>query len=1795
MPINPIQFAHQVCDEFLRYIFSAFPLADPDLERRAKELFRAQTSLDIPLVQGPYVSLSEPFAEGSSVQELAERGVLHHIMPQLIGYPRMYKHQQEVFEAARRNGNILISTGTGSGKTEAFLYPIVDELLRERDQGITDGLKAILVYPMNALANDQLDRLREILGGTGITFGQWVGGTPKSPSDVRIDRFDGSSREAYLQERTLRLETAIQENQAVRPIAPPEECCSESEVRQRKPRILLTNYRQLEILCTRSPDVEFFAQAQHLRYLVFDEAHTYEGAVGAEVACLIRRLRLLAGKDADDVICIGTSATLTSKSETGEDSEDEAIRFASRFFGVDAARVTLVGESYVEQKWPDERQSPRPPDGDGMARLGRLLQALREPVDLDTVCEVFHELTGWRFQTGNDWRASLHRLLLSNEYVHQCAFILKQPRELANAAWLTSQRIEHGRLPEGERATAEFLTYLVFGAAARSEGQPLLRPKVHFFIRGLDEMTVALNGDAERTSPHLFLSFKDAKEEYAERRDSAFLPILTCTTCGQHFFEAHFNGLDFSYNKSGKLTGFDGGDAFADDSEDNAVWAPAPSVQGTRLVLTDHLMSDAEEESESRKKKWLSVWLCRQCGALHRNAAERCHADGCGHEEPLLPLLSIGEKVKVCPCCESRGWARGGREIEPIRPIRAVTVADVHILAQAMINAAPEDHKKLVIFTDSRQDAAFQAGWMQDHARRIRLRHMMHGIIRQSPEPLSLGALTDALRDEFKKEGQFLIQVLLPELVEQDAAAVFGHDPWKRVYRALRYLVLREFTTGIRRRDCLESMGLARVDYQGLDESVPSIVAWAERIGITPGEAVDGISLLLDGWRRNRILYVDEDGIYSKYHKLDDPFIQAGILTVRNFHPKGLKLKTLPREKYVTGLIATRGITAVQMAIKKWAEDSEDFDVTAEVEELWRILTKELKLLKEVSIRSSKDKELTRAFQVSSEAVRICSSNERNRCMTCQQVASRTGPRNACLRFRCKGATQREAPDPANYDVALMGKPFQMVSAEEHTAQVPGDTREKIENEFKSQKGRYNCLVATPTLELGINIGALDMVLLRNVPPRAANYWQRAGRAGREERMAVVITHCRRTNHDRFFFDDPLRMLGDSISAPAFNLRNPLMTAKHIRSAILSRLWIWSKEKDERGKRAAEVLAYCFPHYIRDYLLDQTYYYLPAPPDTSILQRLLNDHLKDLTGYIENLFSKYWPENAQEVGNREFVQYTIENMGRDLSEVLKRLHTRLQWALEVQKELHHREERRLIDVEERQILRRCSSFIDGITKRDMRTYTLTVLGAEGFLPGYGVYEGGIKASAHSAFTGLSRDIDFELSRNQVTALREFVPGNRLYANRGTFYVARYLLTASHSANIMSIRVNVEKEYVTDTSTANYGQTGGQEIDALPITDLYLAHEGRITDEETLRFMMPVVIVGRLLKHHRGGRTYKIGERMVSHLRGQGLELVNAGEPNQAKSGNLGYPICRVCGAVKSPLSVPEEINNFLQNHKDRCGSEPPRMALYAQADVDMLHFHAMEDQIEAINVGEAILAAATRLVDMGQYDLQTQVIRHPDDTVDLVVYDVMPGGSGLLDQILDRWQELIETGLRLLSECPSGCETACYTCLMTYTNQFHHPLLDRNKAGECLAQYDFPLTVEHSIAPVLKESGSTEGTPSNNPEARLVEILKSYHFPPGKCRYRIKTSLGVQTEPDWVYEDAQPSGPKVAVYLDGMSRDLHGNPETAKRDDAIRKCVELDGYRVVVIQSRDLDDEQAMLLHMHNIADALNRPDLLNR
>ena len=239
------------------------------------------------MLKGPYVSLSRSFAHGARVEDLISEEVLHPFMRNLIPYPNVYGHQEQAIRSICGGKTTLVSTGTGSGKSECFLYPIISKCLQLKDSNALPGISAVIVYPMNALAEDQMKRLRDLLAGTGVSFGLYVGNTPSNPAGIQGEVMPVNSSKA---DYTARKQRMLEEGSAVN-LHPPEEVCDRQTMRtQGKQRILITNVNQLELLLTRQKDIGMFDGAT-LDYFVFDEAHTFSGASGAEASCLIRRLR----------------------------------------------------------------------------------------------------------------------------------------------------------------------------------------------------------------------------------------------------------------------------------------------------------------------------------------------------------------------------------------------------------------------------------------------------------------------------------------------------------------------------------------------------------------------------------------------------------------------------------------------------------------------------------------------------------------------------------------------------------------------------------------------------------------------------------------------------------------------------------------------------------------------------------------------------------------------------------------------------------------------------------------------------------------------------------------------------------------------------------------------------------------------------------------------------------------------------------------------------------------------------------------------------------------------------------------------------------------------------------------------------------------------------------------------------------------------------------------------------------------------------------------------------------------
>jgi ATP-dependent helicase YprA (DUF1998 family)/phage repressor protein C with HTH and peptisase S24 domain len=1796
MALNPIVYTEKVVRSFLRYQLTAYPFADERLLAQMRTLLSLDATRNSPLLKGPFVSVSRPFRRGSAVDTLITEGVFHPHMRQRIPaeITHVYGHQDEAIRAIHAGHTTLVSTGTGSGKSECFLYPIVSKCLSLRDENAAPGISAVIVYPMNALAEDQLGRLRGLLAGTGISFGMYVGKTPEKEAEVagiRLPR--GASRADY--EARLK---AVRDEKRSDTVYPPEEVCSREAMRRPggQPRILLTNVKQLELLLTRQRDVELFAGAR-LDFLVFDEAHTFTGAQGAETACLIRRLRAFCGREAQDTVCVATSATIVDKQ-----NPNAAREFASRFFGVDATAVTTVGEAYEQEVWAAKRIVPRAAKEAPATLLAEAVAAV-EDASGAKVRELYKKLAGKPLAEG-DWADALYAALSSNEVAWQLAELLATPTELANLPELLQVRVQRAVSEE------EILTWLTLGAAARSGNRPLLRPVVHAFIRGISGAVVTF--PLRERGPKLWLAVEDELQDSEEGQRHAHFPVTTCTTCGQHYFLSFLKDFEFTRKRPG------GGEA----AGNTAFWEPLAEAQGgKRLVLMDRIIGgsgdddgegDADDNGLAEHERTSPLYFCRGCGAAHLEAVHRClHCGAAGETATLYAVRQNKDNpgfLTSCLSCSASGRRIGSNYREPARPVRATNVADVHVLAQDMVHHS--ERPRLLVFCDNRQDAAFQAGWMKDHARRFRLRALMADALKSGP--VSVGDLARHVDDLLERD-ESLSRALVPEVwqVQRKEGGGGRHEQERRKF--LRIQVLREVTLSSRQAIGLEPWGRMKIEYEGLDTIHPWIQKTAAGLGMPAEDLRDGVASVLDYLRRKRVLWDPEREIFTKYWMEGDLEIQQGYLPQLG-SPSGTKLRREASEKteLVTQWFSERGDTVLKQVAKKWGVDTDYIEHF--LQSLFDFLV-DRQLLRAVTLRGSRGHALpgvTGVYQVDADRLRMQANHGIWRCASCRRRNTRRTPHNKCPAWRCDGSLEFVKDDPDNYDLQLLDQGYSMLRPEEHTAMVPHEERERLENLFKGDSDALNTFVCTPTLELGVDIGQLDAVLMRNVPPLPANYWQRAGRAGRRHRMAVDITYCRPVSHDRAYFKEPPKLLGGRVDPPAFNLSNELMVAKHVHATAITRLHQYTRDlsRTESDRQAIEsVLKSCLPDRVAAWMFDGGVLRSTAF-DLSPLRQLIDANLDDLCYYVEGAFNQGWPSQDAAVAAPAELRRHVSDMVVGLGEVLRRLNRRLRWALDQIRRLNAvREAQGTLEPEDDSLFKRCDGLVKrlkGTARRGRReaegyddVNTFGVLAAEGFLPGYGLEVGSVLGTAEIPFwrTGA---MEVTRPRAPSVALREYVPGNLIYANGNRFVARRFHRDADEqTAEVPVFEVAVERQAVKPTNlTSAPAGLGSQVIQAISVCDVDLIHQSHISDDEELRFQLPVAVFGLEREQHNGGRAFSWGEQPLHLRRGVRFRLVNVGASRaiERNPGRFGYPVCTVCGQSVSPLSSDKQREQFETSHRDRCGRAVLPIGFYADVVADALTLPGCADQKTAYSVLETLRMAAAHVLDMTIDDLQVLVLGHVDrDDVDAVLWDPMPGGSGLLDQLCDRFPAIVAAARTIVDGCPSACEASCIDCLQTFRNSFYHKHLDRKLALDKLTIWGERIALAHVIPPKHPSQAPTEGThPVNEAERRLRHLLLAAGFEEGIRgeQLRLDRAIGTTT-PDVIYRSADHADDEgVCIYLDGLSRHLHGNPETAERDRRIRDWLRNNGYEVIEIAVSDLYDEGAMTRHFRRLAGYLSKPAL---
>ncbi|MFQ5751488.1 MAG: helicase-related protein, partial [bacterium] len=1026
-----------------------------------------------------------------------------------------------------------------------------------------------------------------------------------------------------------------------------------------------------------------------------------------------------------------------------------------------------------------------------------------------------------------------------------------------------------------------------------------------------------------------------------------------------------------------------------------------------------------------------------------------------------------------------------------------------------------------------------------------------------------------------------------------------------------------ELVTRIKQPIGLESWGRIRVNYRDVNSESPFVIRQANRMGVPASDLADGICALLDVMRRqNYLLFDHEFSMFTRYWADGDREIQRGYFPRMPGVPKGLKLRRSPGDENtrVYQWAADGGhLTLAREIVRSWGVDPEETDTF--LEELWDFLVNEIKVLTPVTLRGQKGNALPRCagtHQIDVDKMLIAPIRELYRCKKCQRAQVRKTPHNRCTGWHCDGELVFEPENPDSYDLQLLDQGIEMIRPKEHSAQVPAEERERIEYLFKGDSDAVNTLVCTPTLELGVDIGQLDTVLLRNVPPLPANYWQRVGRAGRRHRMAVNMTYSRPVSHDQVYFSEPLKLLEGKVDPPRFNLKNDLLVQKHVHASILTRLHHLGRESSGLSEfdrnEINETLSRIFPIQIRDYLFDEDGNLLSTSFDVSPLKSLLTKHQTDLVNWIQSTFTQWWPEKDSSVIDIGILNGYVVNAAEQLNTIIERFRKRLNWALRQMERLDQERRRRgTLDLAEDALYRRCDKIIKilkgQITRRRSQaegyddTNTFAALALEGYLPGYGLDIGSILGTAQMPrYLGLQDD--FDLRRPTVLALREYVPGNLIYANGQRFF-PRYFhlepedpvyfqLDTAHGA-VREIGLSTTGP---EENTAAIQGIATEELRAVPMCDVDLPHFSHISDEEEFRFQMSVATFGYEKGQPSGGLAYKWGSNSVLHRRGVHFRLLNAGVRRLIETAEpkLGYPVCLVCGQSRSPFASERELEHFYADHAERCGKQVEATGFYADVVADSISLPDCESREAAYSVLEAIRTGASQVIEMETEDLEILVIGRPgSETVNGMLFDPMPGGSGLLDQICEHFSEVVTTANNLVEHCPSACSRACVDCLMRFRNAFFHAHLNRNLAAECFQQWGDSINVEHEIPPLHPQQpvGDT-GMTVNDAEATLRRMLLNAGFPEGEWQRQINLGrpLGTTT-PDCYFEDEEPEEPGICIYLDGLSEHIHGNAETRAKDQQIREQLRVQGYEVIEIAASDLYDRDRMARHLSRIAKLL--------
>ncbi|MEV6769686.1 DEAD/DEAH box helicase [Nocardia sp. NPDC051030] len=1088
--MKPTLAAEELRKSLTQYLTTTFALAEPPV-REALERFLEHPQQGI--FRGPYLRIRTKFRK---VNEKRWRSPLQWAPASFVPHLHQAQAWQRLSTLGKRAEPSLITTGTGSGKTESFLIPVLDHCQRERASG-HDGVKAVFLYPMNALATDQAQRINELLTQTGmeqVTAALYIGDTPEV---------------GYPKVMTIR-----------------------SEIRRNPPDILITNYKMLDLLLQRADDLSLWEDAR-IAYVVVDEFHTYDGAQATDVAMLLRRLAAATGHSRPgaplgDICPVATSATL---GEGGDSSEIR--RVAEKVFGVPFPERSVIGEDRLTvDEFMDDLDIglplPTPED------LLNCPDPSRYPGAMD---EIAGAVTG--FTTLNP--AELGKYLRKHILTHAVLEILNgeqqkgRPRTMAEILELLPKRGAYtwgATIRDNPRkaaaALARFIALLSVARDPDNPKQPLLLIETHIWARAVSRLTRVVD-----TVP----AFAWEGEPPVRDADSLMdpggqtrLPAVYCRHCGRSGWSAYSPERD---------------PAELVVNPDKIYRANV----GSEKKRVRPLIKATEKEVEAGVRGLLVLDndRVRPFDPQETLRADTVYVLGDVGTSPEANSIAVKDRCPACNMDEGIRFLGAGLA-------SLASVAITQLFAGGQLEPA---QRKTLLFNDSVQDAAHRAGFVANRSYAFSLRRLITSRL-DSEAPILLHDLIADLAGA-ATEAEALPAVVPPDLhdlpeIDAILAETTSGSPhaWDLIGDRLAFQAILEFGLRSRQGRTLELTGTAAAEVV-LDE--PELVAELARDAHmqvsgqiekqSPERYLVFVRGLLERMRYRGAI---------KHQWLDRWIDNAGTKRFGTIwgrrpdgmpaFPRGLSAPTFVRDRAKKGS-EFDGIDSDQGWMQDWAIRC----LGLARGQAGEYLSKFLPLLAAQSVIAKRvtadGATQVYGLQPGHIRVRFLENNQVagagvgcDRCSWQQTVhPEQFGDwfGQPCPRYRCGGTLSvRDLLDKNDYYRHLyLGTPFRVVTAE-HTGSLTRSQREQIEQQFKDGT-RYNdpnVLSCTPTLELGIDIGDLSAVVLASLPPGPANYVQRVGRAGRKTGNAFLVTLVGRTPRDLYFLDQPLAMIDGEIIPP---------------------------------------------------------------------------------------------------------------------------------------------------------------------------------------------------------------------------------------------------------------------------------------------------------------------------------------------------------------------------------------------------------------------------------------------------------------------------------------------------------------------------------------------------------------------------------------------------------------------------------------------------------------------------------------